>query len=149
MAAKDEQIAQAYAMGRRCLGLRTRLLDRVITQRYDEALRPLGLTTPQLNLLALITVMEPTTAAEVGRRIGIERSTASRNLPRMRDKGWLAPGRTLKLTAAGRRVFRKAFEPWQSIQAEIEHELGGEQSEQLTQIINDFWKRHSGRGIAE
>ena len=36
-----------------CIAVRLRLLNRVITNFYDDALRPLGLKVSQLNLLVV------------------------------------------------------------------------------------------------
>ena len=37
-----------------CLAVRVRLLNRTITAIYDDALRPLGLTVGQLNILVVV-----------------------------------------------------------------------------------------------
>ena len=38
-----------------CLAVRLRRLNREVTALYDEALRPLGLKTSQLNMLVMIS----------------------------------------------------------------------------------------------
>jgi hypothetical protein len=45
-------------IARECIAVRVRLLNRVITSLYDDALRPLGITVSQLNLLVAICRME-------------------------------------------------------------------------------------------
>jgi len=39
------------AIARTCIAVRLRLLNRVVTNLYDDALRPLGLKVSQLNIL--------------------------------------------------------------------------------------------------
>ena len=41
------------AIARSCIAVRLRLLNRVVTNLYDDALRPLGLKVSQLNLLVV------------------------------------------------------------------------------------------------
>src|SRR2546425_10479862 len=40
-------------IARNCIAVRLRLLNRVVTNLYDDALRPLGLKVSQLNLLVV------------------------------------------------------------------------------------------------
>ena len=70
-----------------CLSVRVRLLSRTITAIYDDALRPLGLTAGQLNVLVVIAKRGPISPGEIARRLNMEKSTVSRNLARMRDNG--------------------------------------------------------------
>jgi len=42
-------------ISRTCIAVRLRLLNRVVTNFYDDALRPLGLKVSQLNIL-IVTV---------------------------------------------------------------------------------------------
>ena len=47
-----------------CLAVRVRMLNRTITAIYDDALRPLGLTTGQLNILVVVTKRGPLSPAK-------------------------------------------------------------------------------------
>ena len=77
-----------------CLARRVRLLNRTITGIYDEALRPMGLTSAQLNLLVVVAKRGPLSPGEVARRMNMEKSTVSRNLDRMRQNGWVRVGQS-------------------------------------------------------
>jgi hypothetical protein len=48
---KDFGGTEIGAMARDCLLMRTRLVSRVVTSIYDEALRPFGIVSPQFALL--------------------------------------------------------------------------------------------------
>ena len=72
-----------------CLAVRVRLLSRTITGIYDEALRPLGLTVGQMNILVVVAKRGPVSPGEVARRLNMEKSTVSRNIDRMAKRGWL------------------------------------------------------------
>src|SRR5438309_324045 len=76
-------------IARECIAVRARLLNRVITKIYDDALRPLGLKVSQANILVAawkLGVVNPLTLCE---RLHLDASTLSRNVERMRAKGWL------------------------------------------------------------
>jgi DNA-binding MarR family transcriptional regulator len=118
---------------RDCIAVRMRLLNRVITNLYDDALRPLGLKTSQLNILtatAKLGLARPTEVCEILR---LDTSTLSRNVERMRAKGWLeivpdqdARAQPFRLTAQGRRLLEKAFPAWQHGQHRAVELLGRE-----------------------
>ena len=139
----------AYSMGSACLGLRVRLLMREVTRVYEEALRPLGVTLPQLNLLAAIAWLEPTTSAKLCDRIKLDPSTASRAIPLMREHGWVAAGSTVKLTVKGRRLLERVWEPWERAQTEVVGLLGEADAAELTEITERLWTRVTGGRIAE
>ena len=50
---------------RDCIAVRLRLLNRVVTNLYDDALRPLGLKTSQLNILTSTAKLGPESASSV------------------------------------------------------------------------------------
>ncbi|MEM6552298.1 MAG: MarR family winged helix-turn-helix transcriptional regulator [Planctomycetota bacterium] len=137
----------AYGMGSVCLGLRVRLLVRVVTPIYEEALRPLGVTVPQFNLLAAIAWLEPTTASKMCGVIHLDRSSASRMLPLMREHGWIAEGSVLKLTAKGRRLLKNCEGPWAEAQERLRAMLGEEDAEALSGVIERLWGKATGDPI--
>ena len=107
-----------------CLAARVRMLNRTITTIYDDALRPLGLTTGQLNILVVVTKRGPLSPGEAARGLNMEKSTVSRNVERMRANGWLTvssseSGRKqqLTLTRQGKRLLEESFAAWGEAQA--------------------------------
>jgi DNA-binding MarR family transcriptional regulator len=114
-----------------CLAVRTRLLNRVITHVYDEALRPLGLKVSQMNILVVAHKLGRARPAEVCKILKLDTSTLSRNVDRMRAKGWLETlddqdGRAhpFKLTAEGKNLIRKAYPAWKEAQNKSAAVLG-------------------------
>ncbi|MEM6394122.1 MAG: MarR family winged helix-turn-helix transcriptional regulator [Planctomycetota bacterium] len=137
----------AFGMGSACLGLRVRLLMRVVTPIYEEALRPLGVTVTQFHLLAAIAWLEPTTASKLCGVIHLDRSSASRMLPLLREHGWIAEGSVLKLTAKGRRILKKCEQPWAEAQARLRGMLGDEDAEMLSGVVERLWGKATGNPI--
>ena len=76
-------------MAEECLAVRVRLLSRRLSRIYDGALRPLGLTIAQLNLLSVIEVIKSAPAGRVADLLAMEISTLSRNARIMERDGWI------------------------------------------------------------
>ena len=72
-----------------CIAVRMRMLNRVVTNIYDDALRPLGVRVSQMNILVAAGRMGTARPAEVCERLHLDVSTLSRNVERMKVRGWL------------------------------------------------------------
>src|SRR5262249_12821400 len=121
------------AIARSCIALRLRLLNRVVTNLYDEALRPLGLKVSQLNILMVAAKLGLARPAEVCGLLQLDTSTLSRNVERMRAKRWLevVPGedartQPFRLTAQGKRLLERAVPAWEEAQHRAKELLGAD-----------------------
>jgi DNA-binding MarR family transcriptional regulator len=120
-------------IARTCIAVRLRLLNRVVTNLYDEALRPLGLKVSQLNILIVTAKLGLTRPAQVCEILQLDTSTLSRNVERMRAHDWLevvpdVDGRAqpFRLTPQGRRLIEKAVPAWEEAQRQATDLLGDE-----------------------
>src|SRR6188508_882735 len=120
-------------ISRTCIAVRLRLLNRVITSFYDEALRPLGLKVSQLNILIVTAKLGLARPAQVCEILQLDTSTLSRNVERMRANGWLevvpdkdARVQPVRLTAKGRGLIEKALPAWEEAQCQARQLLGKE-----------------------
>src|SRR5262249_40563819 len=118
-------------MAHSCIALRLRLLNRVVTNQYDEALRSLDLKISQLNLLVVTAKLGLAQPAKVCQILQLDTSTLSRNVERMRAKGWFetVPGedartQPLRLTPQGRKLLARAGPAWERAQREATKILG-------------------------
>ena len=116
-----------------CIAVRLRLLNRVVTNYYDEALRPLGLKVSQLNILIVTAKLGLARPAQVCEILQLDASTLSRNVERMRAHGWLevvpdkdARTQPFRLTAQGKRLIEKAVPAWEEAQRQATKLLGDE-----------------------
>ena len=127
--------AQALAeeMQASCLGVRVGRLHRLVARRFDQALRPLGLSLSQMEVLSALTIIGgPVRPAYVADKLGVERSTMSRNLALMQAKDLIAnvetspAGRsmTVTITAQGTATLAHATTAWRAAQAELIDHLG-------------------------
>lgn len=118
--------AIARQMTNTCIAMRLRQINRMVTRLYDDALRPLGFTVNQLNILATIVSRGPLAPGQLGQMLGMEKSTVSRTIERMCKHGWIdiGPGKDrrsqyLKATAQGRQLLLKAAPVWDELQASV------------------------------
>jgi DNA-binding MarR family transcriptional regulator len=120
-------VARDYvSRGRECAFANVRLLGRVVTTFYDEALKPAQLRASQLALLWAILACEPVEMGRLGDVTQTDQTTLSRTVEKLRRAGLvgIARGedrrvRVLRLTAKGRRQFARAMPLWEDAQRGI------------------------------
>lgn len=110
-----------------CVAVRLRMLNRVITNIYDNALRSLDLKVSQMNILVAAAKMGTARHVEVCEHLHLDVSTLSRNVERMKARGWLEvvpdeDGRSqpFRLTPPGRKLLEKAIPAWSEAQQQGE-----------------------------
>ena len=115
-----------------CLAGRIRQINRVVTARYDEELRAVGVTTNQLTILAVVAMLEKVTPTDLQPYLQMEMSTLSRNVARMMENHWLAtlPGEDkrshyLVVAPDGMRVLAGVRPHWERAQSWAVEHLGG------------------------
>lgn len=123
---------QVDKIAKTCIAVRLRLLNRVITGIYDSALRDLGVKISQLNILVVAAKLGIARPAQVCEILQLDTSTLSRNVERMKAKGWLrvvpdedARAQPFELTAQGRKLLERAIPAWEEAQ-KVASELLGE-----------------------
>ena len=129
MANQLKAVADEIAMA--CLASRTRLLGRVITSIYDDSLRNVGLTSPQMTILVALEHSGGVQPGALCEALKLDKSTLSRNVDRMERNGWVtktqgadARSHTLQLTDAGRKKLNEAIPYWRMAQTAAEEMLG-------------------------
>ncbi len=149
MTRQTDRAEKAVAdMATDCLATRGRLIGRTVTGIYDDALRPVGVTAAQLNILAVVSGHDLISPGEVARRLQIERSTMSRNVERMERNGWLAvhPGDSarsqgLRITESGRKILVEAEPLWRGAQDRAREILGAGGAEAIFRLAAGIRKR--------
>jgi DNA-binding MarR family transcriptional regulator len=125
-----------------CVAVRLRMLNRVVTNIYDDALRSLDLKVSQMNILVAAAKMGTARPIEVCEYLHLDVSTLSRNVERMKARGWLEvvaneDGRSqpFRLTPRGRKLLEKAVPAWSEAQQQVKKVLGADFVEQLNQAM--------------
>lgn len=111
-----------------CLCLHAQRAARALARRFDEALRPAGLTNQQFSLLMALNRPEPPTMAPVARLLAMDRTTLTAALKPLERRGLLRVeadpadrrSRRLGLTAAGHAALLEALPIWRQTHADVE-----------------------------
>lgn len=122
----------AERISRECLGMPLRMLHRAVSAVYDDALAGHGVGIAQLNLLVAVERLgERATPSLVSRVLMLEKSSVSREVDRLVERGWMsrrtrARGRSqlLAITVQGRRVIDAVIPNWEAAQARVRALLG-------------------------
>jgi DNA-binding MarR family transcriptional regulator len=104
-----------------CLCLHLQRAARAVARRFDEALRPHGLTNGQFSLLMSLNRAEPATIGSVAALLAMDRTTLTAALKPLERRGLVKVeidpadrrSRRLSLTPAGHAVLIAAVPSWQ------------------------------------
>jgi len=109
----------ASSGGLSCALAATRRTARLMTQFYDACLAEAGIEAAQFALLMALDMAKDKGQAALGQMLGMDKTTLSRNLKVLREKGWVesvagkdARRRRVSLTAEGRARLREAKPAW-------------------------------------
>ncbi len=112
-----------------CANLRRSV--RVVTQFYDNVLRPSGMRATQFTLLQALSEVPEASQKQLAELLEIDSTTLTRTLAPLRRKGWLRSEvgddrreLRLSLTPAGKRNYKRALPYWQTAQKGMEQALG-------------------------
>src|ERR1700736_6258104 len=105
-----------------CLCLHLQRAARALARRFDEALRPLGLTNGQFSLMMSLNRPKPPAMAAVASLLAMDRTTLTAALKPLERRGLVevAPdpmdrrSRRLTLTREGKRLLARAVPIWET-----------------------------------
>lgn len=114
-----------------CLCLHLQRAARVVARRFDDALRPLGLTNGQFSLLMSLNCPQAASIGSVSAVLAMDRTTVTANLKPLERRGLVSVmandadkrRRHLTLTPAGRALLTAALPIWRQTHAAIERQL--------------------------
>ena len=114
-----------------CLCLHVQQAARALARRFDEVLRPLGLTNGQFSLMMSLNRPKPAGIASVASLLAMDRTTLTAALKPLQRRRLVAVtvdpadkrGRLMALTAAGRSLLARATPVWERTHAEVEDRL--------------------------
>jgi DNA-binding MarR family transcriptional regulator len=104
---------------------------RALTQVYEKALAPTGLTATQMTILQVLARVGEARQGRLGEILAMDSTSLTRTLAVMRRKGWIAERRGtdrrerwLSLNTAGKRKLQSAEPIWQRVQWQVRREFG-------------------------
>jgi len=122
-----------------CLCLHLQRAARALARRFDDALRPLGLTSGQYSMMISLNRPEPPNVGSVASLLSMDRTTLTAALKPLQRRDLFTVmvddedrrGRRLRLTPAGRALLARALPVWGRTHAEIERLLPPDGAERL------------------
>ncbi len=122
-----------------CLCLHVQRAARAIARRFDEALRPVGLTSGQFSLMMSLNRPNPPSIGSVSSLLAMDRTTLTANLKPLQRRGLVEVNvdpqdrrsRLMTLTADGRSLLAAAVPIWETTHGEIENRLDASDPDRL------------------
>ncbi len=122
-----------------CLCLHAQRAARALARRFDEALRPIGLTSGQFSLLISLNRPTQPSIGSVAALLAMDRTTLTTNLKPLERRGLVViehdptdrRGRLLTLTEAGQKLLQAAVPIWERTNEETERLLAKLDAEAL------------------
>jgi DNA-binding MarR family transcriptional regulator len=114
-----------------CLCLHVQRAARALARRFDDAFRPLELTSGQFSLLMSLNRPEPPSISDVADLLAMDRTTLTAALKPLRRRRLVAIGvdkhdrrsKRLSLTKDGRALLSAAVPVWKRTHAELDRAL--------------------------
>jgi DNA-binding MarR family transcriptional regulator len=122
-----------------CFCLAVQRAARALARRYDEALRPIGLTNGQFSLMMALNRPEPASIGMIAELLGMDRTTLTANLKPLERRRLVKVtidaadrrSRRMMLTRAGRLLLAEAMPIWQRMQAATERRIAPSSADRL------------------
>lgn len=111
-----------------CMCLHLQRAARAVARRFDEALRPFGLTNGQFSTLMSLNRPQPPTIGDVASVLAMDRTSLTAMLKPLQRRGLVEVvpdqgdrrSRRLVLQPAGRALLAAALPAWTATEAEVE-----------------------------
>ena len=124
-----------------CLNLRR--ASGVITEIYDNFLKPSGLSISQFSLLAHMKKLGMVSVSDLAFKMRLDRTTLVRNLKSIEERGFITDialtgtrNRQLELTESGLEVLERGEVLWLEAQSFLEQSLGKDDMNTLRGLLS-------------
>ena len=122
-----------------CLCLHLQRAARALARRFDDALRPLGLTNGQFSLMMSLNRPEPPGMAAVASLLAMDRTTLTAALKPLERRGLInitvasadRRARLMTLTPKGQKLLAQAVPIWESTHLAVEGMLSDRDPDRL------------------
>ncbi|MEO0769585.1 MAG: MarR family winged helix-turn-helix transcriptional regulator [Cyanobacteria bacterium J06649_4] len=133
------QLEQIAVVQQSCMCLHLQKAARTAARRFDEAFRPLGITSGQYSLLIALACRHPPSIGVLAKDMAMDRTTITANIKPLRRRGLIelvpdpkdARSRLVLLTTPGRALLKEAIPLWRTAQETTVEALSKEEVEQF------------------
>ena len=129
----------------KCYCSSMRQVSRVMTQLYDQRLKPSGIVTTQFSLLRFIAANRAVRTSDLAAALLIDNSTLTRTLATLQSSGWIAQDasedrreRRWVITREGERRLAQAIPLWEKAQAELDRKIGSGDMRRLARDVSEI-----------
>jgi DNA-binding MarR family transcriptional regulator len=137
-------LAMTHEVRDTCLCLHAQRAARVLARRFDEVLRPFGLTNEQFSLLMTLNRPEPAAMGDIAALLGADRTTLTAALKTLSRRRLARIGRDpadsrvrlAGLTPEGRKRLALALPAWQQAHQQLEAGLAAPGPDQIRRGLN-------------
>ncbi len=141
---RAEDVQECLEVVRSCAVFNLRKATRVLTQHHEREMRSCGILPTQFSLLVAVHLLGPVPVGVLAERLVMDRTTLSRNLKPLQEKGLVAltPSsldqrlREVCLTEQGRERLHKALPCWRRAQEAVAGEFGQERLQRLLEELD-------------
>ncbi len=137
--------AEVSQVPQSCMGMHIRRASRILTQLYNDALRPLGLVSSQFTLLVAIHLMGNPSVTDLADQLCADQTTLTRNLKVLEKKGLIGLEvgtdrrvRLVSLTDAGHETIVQALPLWKQVQADLADRVDLQKWQDLLAFLADL-----------
>ena len=121
-----------------CISYNLRKASRIVSKIYIREMRPAPVRGPQFSLMMMIARRQSATISELAREIGADRTTMTRNLEKLQQRGFIqiTHGKNLRTKAVeiapkGRKALERSISYWQQAQSKVLKTLGQERWDRM------------------
>jgi DNA-binding MarR family transcriptional regulator len=121
-----------------------RRASRVLTQIYDDALRPFGLRSTQFSILQALLMAGPLLQGNLADILSLDSTALTRAVQLLQKRGWIKAvkgkdrrERWLSLSPRGRVELARAAPTWQKVQEALRATLGQEHWNKLFAVSTE------------
>ncbi|UMA63886.1 MarR family transcriptional regulator [Roseivivax marinus] len=138
----------------RCLCLHLQRAARLVARRFDEALKPHGLTNGQFSLMMALNRPGAPRISQLVTVLGMDRTTLTAALKPLERRGWVIAtpdpddrrARRLYLGAEGQAVLKAAVPTWRATHDALDAEMAQGQGAELRASLASLAFREDEKG---
>lgn len=127
-----------------CMCASVRRASRVLTQIYDEAMRPLGLRSTQFSILQALSQTGSILQGDLAEFLALDNTALTRTVQLLRKREWVKVvkgkdrrERWLSLSKSGEAELARMRPAWEAVQREVYSKLGEKRWNNLFQLSTE------------
>lgn len=121
-----------------------RRASRVLSQIYEEAMRPLGLRMTQFSILQALSLTGEKLQGDLAEFLALDSTTLTRSAMLLRKRGWIKSvkgkdrrERWLSLSRSGEKELARIQPAWEAVQKQLRSKLGEERWNSLVHLSTE------------